>query len=115
MNPPDRAVSPQTPGVPNGSGAAAILAAGIGCFTLALLALAGDYSALFKRILDFYNPTGPLSGVTTTAILVWLLTWSILEWRWRSRTVAVGRISTAAIALLILSLFLTFPPVADLF
>jgi hypothetical protein len=101
--------------MPNGSAAAAILAAGAGSFALAVLALAGDKSALARRILDFYNPTGPLSGVTTVAILFWLLTWGILEWRWRSRTVAAGNISAVALALLILSLILTFPPVVDLF
>jgi hypothetical protein len=99
----------------NGSGAAAILAAGIGSFTLALLACAGDKLAAVKNILIFYKPTGPLSGVTTTAILIWLATWGILEWRWRNRSVGVRRISIIAIALLGLSLVLTFPPVVDLF
>src|ERR1700729_262343 len=76
-----------TPTLTNGSGAAAILSAGIGSFTLAVLAIASDKSAPIKNILIFYKPTGPLSGVTTTAILIWLLTWVILEWRWRDRTV----------------------------
>jgi hypothetical protein len=101
--------------MPNGSGAAAILAAGVGSFALAVLALGADKSALIKTFLNFYNPTGPLSGVTTTAILIWLLTWGILEWRWRSRSVAAGSISATALALLVLSLVLTFPPVVDLF
>jgi hypothetical protein len=99
----------------NGSGAAAILAAGIGSFTLALLACAGDKLAAVKNILIFYKATGPLSGVTTTAILIWLATWGILEWRWRNRSVGVRRISIIALALLGLSLVLTFPPVVDLF
>jgi hypothetical protein len=86
-----------------------------GSFALAVLAVAGDKSAAIKSSLVFYRPTGPLSGVTTAAILMWLLTWGILEWRWRNRTVAVGRISVVALALLALSLLLTFPPVVDLF
>ena len=105
----------EVPAVPNGSGAAAILSAGIGSFVLAALAVAGDKSALIKQSLNFYAPTGPLSGVTTVAILVWLFTWGILEWRWRSRTVASGRISGAAFILLGLALLLTFPPIVDLF
>jgi len=115
MTMPNSTASPNAPALTNGSGAAAILAAGVGTFALAVLACAGDKSAAVKNSLIFYKPTGPLSGVTTTAILIWLLTWSILEWRWRNRTVAVGRISTVAIALLGLSLLLTFPPVVDLF
>ena len=115
MNMPNRAASANAPALTNGPGAAASLAAGIGCFALAVLACAGDKSAAVKNGLNFYEPTGPLSGVTTAAILLWLLTWGTLEWRWRNRTVAVGRISAVALALLGLSLLLTFPPVVDLF
>jgi hypothetical protein len=115
MNTPDSVVSPDTPSMPNGSGAAAVLAAGVGSFALAVLAIAGDKSALIKSSLVFYKPTGALSGVTTVAILIWLFTWGVLEWRWRRRTVAVRRINATALALLGLSLFLTFPPVIDLF
>jgi len=101
--------------LPNGSGAAAILSAGIGSFMVALLAIAANKSAILKNLLVFYKPTGPLSGVSTTAILVWLIAWGILEGRWRKRNVAMGRISVGALILLSLSLLLTFPPVAELF
>jgi hypothetical protein len=102
-------------GLTNGSGAAAILAAGIGAFALAVLAVATDKITSMQHVMVFYKPTGPLSGVTITAILIWLITWGILEWRWRNRTVAVGRTNAIALMLLSLSLLLTFPPVADLF
>jgi hypothetical protein len=101
--------------VPNGSGAAAVLAAGIGSCFLGVLSIAADKSAFLKKLLIFYKPTGPLSGVTTTAILIWLLAWGILEWQWRNRTVAMRLVSALALALLGLSLLLTFPPVGDLF
>jgi hypothetical protein len=115
MNMPNSTASLNAPALTNGSGAAAILAAGIGSFALAVLACAGDKLAAVKNSLIFYKPTGPLSGVTTTAILIWLLAWGILEWRWRNTTVAVGRVSAVALALLGLSLLLTFPPAVDLF
>jgi hypothetical protein len=115
MNLPNNATLPDAPTLTNGSGAAAILAAGVGSFTLAVLACAGDKSAPIKNSLIFYKPTGPLSGVTTAAILAWFFTWGILEWRWRNRTVAAGRIIAVALVLLGLSLLLTFPPVVDLF
>jgi hypothetical protein len=115
MNTSRPVISPNTPAIPNGSGAAAILSAGIGSFALAVLALAGNISASVKNLLVFYKPTGPLSGVTTAAILIWLFTWGILEWRWRNRAVAVGRTNTIALILLGLSLLLTFPPLVDLF
>jgi hypothetical protein len=115
MNAPYTAASPDTPAQTNGSGAAAILSAGVGCFVLAVLAILGDKSPLIKSSLVFYKPTGPLSGVTTAAILVWLFTWGILERRWRKKTVAAERINAIALTLLALSLVLTFSPVGDLF
>lgn len=99
----------------NGAGAAAILAAGIGSFLLAVFAIAGDKSAALKSIFIFFKPTGPLSGVTTCAIAAWIVTWIVLHLRWRGRAVALARINLAAFALLLLSLLLTFPPIADLF
>jgi hypothetical protein len=108
-------ISSNTSGLTNGSGAAAVLAAAVGSFGLAVLACAGDNSAGVRSLLIFYKPTGPLSGVTTVAILIWLISWGILEWRWRNKTVALGRISAIALALLGLSLLLTFPPIVDLF
>ncbi len=116
MNPSNHVVSsPDTPALTNGSGAAAILAAGVGSFALAVLAFVGDKSSAVKSSLIFYKPTGPLSGVTTAAIFVWLCTWGVMEWRWRNRSVAAGRTNTIALVLLGLSLLLTFPPIVDLF
>jgi hypothetical protein len=108
-------ISQDSAALTNGPGAAAVLAAGIGCFALAVLAVLGDKSAVVRSGLIFYKPIGPLSGVTTGAIVVWLFTWAILEWRWRKKTVAAGRINALALVLLVLSLMLTFPPVGDLF
>ncbi|HUA84229.1 MAG TPA: hypothetical protein VMB85_10255 [Bryobacteraceae bacterium] len=104
---------PET-GLSTGSGSAAILAAGIGTFVLSILAIAADKVVSIKRLMMFHKPTGPLSGVTTSAILVWLVAWAILNARWRGRSVAMARVNTAAFILLGLSLLLTFPLVADL-
>jgi hypothetical protein len=98
-----------------GSGAAAILAAGVGAFLVGVLAVAADHSAFLKQFFTFYKPTGPLSGVTTAAIAIWLVAWAILEARWRKRDVPIARVNTVAFALLGLGLLLTFPPIADLF
>ena len=99
----------------NGSGVAAVLAAGVGSFALAALAFAGDKSAEMKNLLNWYKPTGALSGVTTGAILAWLAVWVMLEMRWRNKDVAAGRTCAIALGLLGLSLLITFPPVVDLF
>jgi uncharacterized membrane protein len=103
------------PSVPNGSGAAAILSAGIGSFAVALTSIAADKSAVLKNLFSIYKPAGPLSGETTLAILVWLLAWAFFKLRWRKRTLTLSRINTIAFGLLGLSLLFTFPPIGDLF
>lgn len=108
-------MSGQESGPPTGSASAAILAAGIGAFVLAALSIAADKVISIKRLMVFYKPTGPLSGVTTSAIFAWLVAWAILNARWRDRSVAAARVNTVAFILLGLSLLLTFPPVADCF
>jgi hypothetical protein len=100
--------------LPNGPAAAAILGAGIGCAAVGILSFAGDASNAIGRLLNIYNPTGTLSGVTTVAIIVWLLMWFALNRAWRTRTVAMGRINAAAFALLAVGFLLTFPPFMDL-
>lgn len=104
-----RAITP-----PNGSGAAAVLAAGLGALVLAVLAVAADRIPAVQHAMVFYSPTGPLSGVTTSAIVIWLIAWFALDRTWRNRTVAMRAVGVAALTMLVLSLLLTFPPVADL-
>jgi hypothetical protein len=101
------------PVIPNGSGAAAMLAAAIGSFVLAVIAFAADKSVPIKNSLNFYEPTGPLSGVTAVAIVFWFLVWGFLEWCWRKRAVAMSRVKRVSLALLVLSILLTFPPIVD--
>ncbi len=101
--------------IPNGPGAAAILAAGIGCAALGILAFAAEASRPFASSLNFYNPTGPLSGKTTVAVIVWLVAWIALSSLWRRKTVAMGTVNLAAFILLGVGFLLTFPPVWALF
>lgn len=101
--------------VPNGGGAGALLATGIGWLALAVLAIAGDRIAWMNGAMTFSKATGPLSGVTTTAVVIWLVVWVVLNGWWKKKTVEMGRVSAAALVLLVLGLLLTFPPIADLF
>jgi hypothetical protein len=107
--------APQAKLNPNGAGAAAVLAAGIGSLAVAVFAILADKAATIKSLMNFYKPTGPLSGVTTCAIVVWLAAWALLHRRWSWRNVEIGRVAATALILLFLSLLLTFPPIADLF
>jgi hypothetical protein len=101
--------------IPNGSGAAAILAAGIGCAMVGILAFAAEASRPFARMLNFYNPTGPLSGKTTVAVIVWLVAWFVLARLWQNKAVSLARINMAAFILLGIGFLLTFPPFWALF
>ncbi len=100
--------------IPNGPGGAAILAAGIGSAALGILAFAGDASDAIGKFLNFYNPTGTLSGVTTLALIAWLVSWFALNRLWQRRTVPMLMVNVAAFALLAVGFLLTLPPFMDL-
>ena len=107
-------MSHTTDELPNGAGGAAILGAGIGCAAIGVLAFWGDASASMGKTLNFYNPSGTLSGVTTIGILVWLVAWFGLHQIWRDKTVAMMKVNIWSFALLAVGFLLTFPPFMDL-
>jgi glucan phosphoethanolaminetransferase (alkaline phosphatase superfamily) len=115
MDSPETRHFPPKPGLPSGLGAAALLSAGIGSFALAVIAIASDRIAGFRALMTLYTPTGSLSGVTTMALVLWLIVWGLLHLRWRKRDVNLPLVSAAAIVLLVVAFFLMFPPIADLF
>ena len=80
----------------NGPGAAAVLAAAIGGLSLGVFALAADAFPALARVLNLWNPTGPLSGVTDIAIIVWLVSWFALSRRWVRRNLNLQRINLVA-------------------
>jgi hypothetical protein len=113
MQPEKKNASSSPSALPNGPGAAALLSAGIGACALAIIAIAADRFKGFAHGMTLWKPTGPLSGVTTTAVLVWLIVWGILELRWRNRNLRMNLVSVVALVLLLAGFLLTFPPLAD--
>ena len=101
--------------LPNGPAAAAIVAAGAGCCTMGVFYVAGNASPLFNRLFSIYKPSGALSGVSIGAMLVWLVSWILLDRRWRKQEVPMGQIALWSSLLLLSGLLLTFPPIARLF
>ena len=97
-----------------GSVAAALVAAGAGAAACGVFYVIGSVKAL-SQYFNLYKPTGALSGVSTAAILLWLITWAVLAQRWRHRPVQFARCSMCALGLLVLGLLLTYPPIARLF
>ncbi len=112
--PPNRPARPSGPSLRSGPGAAAILAAGIGSCALGIFAFAADAVPAVASAFNFWNPTGPLSGVTISAIIVWLVAWFGLSRRWAERDVNLVAVNVAAFLMLIVALLLTFPPFMDL-
>lgn len=99
----------------SGRGAAAILSSAIGCFALGVVAVVADKVQPVAQYLNLYRPTGPLSGVTTLSIFIWLGAWLVLHALWQERDIALRKINVIAILLLTAGLLLTFPPIGDLF
>jgi hypothetical protein len=98
----------------NGSGAAAVLSAAIGSFALGLFALAGDASHQVAAMFNIWKPTGPLSGVSDAAILVWLAAWLLFSRLWEKREVNLVFVNTISIAMFAAALLITFPPIMDI-
>jgi hypothetical protein len=101
------------PAYANGPGAGAALAASVGWFALGVLALVGDAVPRVAHLLTFWKPTGPLSGVTTAAIAIWLLAWLVLARLWRGRDVSMTLVGAASAVLVVAGALLTFPPFMD--
>lgn len=109
--------APETEAAPlaNGPAAAAILAGGIGSTFYGLLIVLVEASPAIKKLLTLNNGVGPLSGKTTIGVIGWLIAWVVLGQLWKGKSVDLNKVWTAALALIVLSLLLTFPPVFQLF
>ena len=101
--------------LPNGPAAAAILAAGAGSLALGLLAVLSEASSTVNSGLKFYGPAGPLSGKTTLAVAVWLVSWLLFHLIWRKTDLDFPKFFWAAMVMIILGLIGTFPPFFALF
>ncbi|MBF0529368.1 MAG: hypothetical protein HQK55_08875 [Deltaproteobacteria bacterium] len=99
----------------NGPGAAASLAAGIGCLAVGLFTTLAEASPGFAGLLNFYGPVGPLSGKTLLGVLVWAISWAVLNGRWKKQSVNFSKMFVITLVLVGLGLLGTFPPFFDLF
>ncbi len=97
----------------NGAALAAILGAGIGSFAMGAFVLANE--AGIYAAPSLYGPAGGLSGRSSFAVVVWLVAWSILHARWRTRDVAPGPVLGWTLLLVGFAVVATFPPVWSLF
>ena len=99
----DTAVSPAA----NGTAMACVLAAGIGAFAMGTLVLLNE-TGLFAAP-TLYAPAGGVTGRTTLATILWLLSWAVLHHWWKARDVPPARVYTVTLILVALGVLGTFP------
>ncbi len=99
---------------PDGPGAAAMVAAGVGLFALGLLTVLAEASGAVHDVLarlDFGLGVGPLAGKTTLAVAAWILAWVVLGIAWGGRDVNLKAAFVVGLTLGVLGALGTFPPV----
>jgi hypothetical protein len=101
--------------IPNGPAAAAILSAGVGSAVIGLLTVGSAISGVLNSALNWWSPSGPLSGKTGVGIVAWLVSWIVLHTVWKDKDVAIVRALAGTMALLAVGLLLTLPPVFQAF
>jgi len=104
-----------SPTKPSGPAAAAILAAGIGCFVMGLVTSLAAGLSTFSSAIAFVKPVGPLSGKSDIAIAAYFIAWLVLYLVWRKKDINIGRVGTATLILVTLGIVGTFPTFFDLF
>src|SRR5512133_2862139 len=97
---------------PNGPVSAALLAGGIGSAVMGLVTVMNEVSpkSAFSTSLAWSKPVGGLSGKSSLAILAFFIAWAFLHFVWKDKETDFARISSIAIALLVVGLLGTFPP-----
>jgi hypothetical protein len=93
----------------NGSAMAAFLGGGIGAFAMGAVVMLNEAGIFAAPTL--YAPAGGVSGRTTLATIVWLISWVVLHNRWKAREIAPSRVGAVTLILIVLGVLGTFPPV----
>lgn len=101
--------------LPNGPGAAALLAAAIGVFVIGLMTTLASASPAFSNALAWVEPVGPLSGKTGTGLIVWLASWIVLHARYKGVDVDLPRALRWTGILILLGWLGTFPIFYEMF
>lgn len=94
---------------PAGPVAAALLATGIGAFTLGLFTTLSEASTGIHDFLQFTDEVGPLGGKTILAVVAYFGSWAVLHALWRRQNPVVRPILIAAAVLTTLGILGTFP------
>jgi hypothetical protein len=91
--------------------AAAVILAGLASFTLGLLSVLTAASTSISNALTLSDRVGDVSGLTTSATIVFFASWGGLAIAWRHADPPLARVTAAAAGLIALGLLGTFPPI----
>lgn len=119
----DIEVAPELAGLdlvdkPDGPGAAAMLAAGIGIFVLGFLTTTAVISSSIKDFLqdwEWGQGVGPLAGKTTIAAIAFFGSWIGLHVWWRDKDIDIKKVFAIGIGLGLLGALGTFPTFFEAF
>jgi len=99
--------------LPNGAALAAFLSAGIGSFALGFIVIANQIGVFVAPAL--YPPAGGVTGRTTLAVVIWLIGWAVLHYRWKDRHITSRWVLVLSFVLIGLGILLNIPLVWSLF
>lgn len=94
---------------------AAFLASGIAAVAFGILIVLVDASTKINTALTWVGPVGSLSGKTDIMALVFILSWVILHYAFRTRDVNLKNVFRTSLILVGIGFLLTFPPFFDIF
>jgi len=94
---------------PTGPVAAALVATGIGAFTLGLLTTLNEASTGIHDFLQFTDEVGPLGGKTILAVIAYFGSWAALHALWRRQNPVLRPLLITAAVLVGLGILGTFP------
>ena len=98
---------------PDGPGAAAILAAGIGIFTTGLFTILSEVSEWVHEflVMDAGVGVGPLSGKTIMGTIGFFGSWAVLGYLWKDKDVDIKRVFWIGLAFGVVGAIFMLPPV----
>ena len=105
----------RTKTIPSGPAVAAMISAGLGCLAIGVFTTGAVLSEELKNTLNIYNPAGPLSGKTTFAVVIWLVSWLLLGYLWKDKELNLRRSFIITMIMVAVGLLLTFPPFFEAF
>ena len=101
--------------VTTGPAAAAMISGAIGTFVIGLLTTGAVIFDGLRQALNWWNPAGPLTGKTGVGVVVWLISWALLNTVWKDKEYDLRRAFLITLIFVSVGVILTFPPVFEAF